>query len=346
MTLGENILKLRKLNGMSQEALADKMFVTRQTVSLWETDQTLPTIENLIRLKEVFGVSIDTFISDSEEKSAKFNSDSLDTLCGALAYAMGIEPPRLAADKNAELSNYVDKVFDGEKADRIVMYNPDAIAQWIYEKYPEYMKKAIANTDKPIYLSSVMPSVTPVCFGTMYTGAQPSVHGIQKYEKPVITIDTLFDALVRAGKKVALITYSKCSLSRIFLERNIDYYHFENGSIEDVNAKAMEVILRDEHDFIVIYNGNYDSVMHKNGPESAKTLAELRVNDHMFGIISNLIKEHWTHHNTLVGFAMDHGCHEIDGGCGSHGLDMPEDINIVHLYKGYARDGKGAVDAS
>ena len=99
-----------------------------------------------------------------------------------------------------------------------------------------------------------MPSVTPVCFGTMYTGAQPSVHGIQKYEKPVITIDTLFDALLRAGKKVALITYGKCSLSKIFLERNIDYYHFDEGGIASVNAKAMEVILNDKHDFIVIYN--------------------------------------------------------------------------------------------
>jgi hypothetical protein len=29
---------------------------------------------------------------------------------------------------------------------------------------------------------------------------------------------------------------------------------------------------------------------------------------------------------------MDHGCHEIDGGCGSHGLDMEEDLNIVHRY--------------
>ena len=32
---------------------------------------------------------------------------------------------------------------------------------------------------------------------------------------------------------------------------------------------------------------------------------------------------------------MDHGCHEIDGGAGAHGLDMPEDINITHLYKAY-----------
>ena len=40
-------------------------------------------------------------------------------------------------------------------------------------------------------------------------------------------------------------------------------------------------------------------------------------------------------HDTLIGFAMDHGCHEIDGDLGSHGLDMPEDLNIVHLYDVY-----------
>jgi hypothetical protein len=42
--------------------------------------------------------------------------------------------------------------------------------------------------------------------------------------------------------------------------------------------------------------------------------------------------------NILMGFAMDHGCHEIDGGCGSHGLAMEEDLNIVHLYKAYPKN--------
>lgn len=341
MTVGANILNLRRSKRMSQEELAEKMCVTRQTVSLWETDQTLPTLDNLVRLKDIFGVSVDKMLCSNDVNMEKHNSDSVDTVCAALAYAMGIDPPRFAAKKNEELSNYIDKVFDGEKADRVVMYNPDAIAQWIYQKYPEYLKNAKANTEKEIYLSTVMPSVTPVCFGTMYTGAQPEIHGIQKYEKPVITIDTIFDRLISEGKRIALITYSKCSLSKIFLNRDMDYYHYDEGGIEAVNAKAMEVILRDEHDFVIIYNGNYDSVMHKNGPESARALAELRLNDHIFGMISNLIKDHWSHHNTLVGFAMDHGCHEIDGGCGSHGLDMPDDINIVHLYKGYARAKRG-----
>lgn len=337
MTVGEKIQFYRKELKLSQEELGQRLLVSRQTVSLWEKDQTVPTLENLMRLKEILGVSIDEILCTEEKTVVTKNKNSLDSICASVAYAMGIEPPAYAAPQNWELSNYIDKVFDGQKADRVVMYNPDAIAQWIYQKYTHYFSEAAAYLDVEIPLAAVMPSVTPVCFGTMYTGAQPEVHGIQRYEKPVITIDSIFDALIRAGKKCALITYAKCSLSRIFLNRDMDYYHFEDGDIAAVNAKAAEVILKDEHDFILIYNGNYDSVMHKKGPESAEALAEIRSNCHVFACISEMIQNNWRHHNTLVGFAMDHGCHEIDGGCGSHGLDMAEDINIVHLYKGYLR---------
>ena len=65
---------------------------------------------------------------------------SLDTVCGAIAYAMGVTPPQYAAEKNFVPADYIDKVFGGEPADRVVMYNPDAIAQWIYQKYPTYLE--------------------------------------------------------------------------------------------------------------------------------------------------------------------------------------------------------------
>ena len=138
--------------------------------------------------------------SKTNTSQTTINQTSLDTVCASLAYALGIDPPKLAATANNELNLYIDNVFNGQKADRVVMYNPDAIAQWIYEKYPQFFTKVKANADVEIPLAAVMPSVTPVCFATMYTGTQPSVHGIQKYEKPVITIDTIFDALVREGK--------------------------------------------------------------------------------------------------------------------------------------------------
>ena len=67
MSVGEKIQYYRKKLSMSQEELAKKLFVSRQTISLWETDQTLPTIENLLLLKDIFGVSIDDILCGSEE---------------------------------------------------------------------------------------------------------------------------------------------------------------------------------------------------------------------------------------------------------------------------------------
>jgi len=66
MTVGEKIQLFRKEQKLSQEDLAGKLMVSRQTISLWEKDQTLPTIDNLIRLKEIFQVPIDNILcSDS-----------------------------------------------------------------------------------------------------------------------------------------------------------------------------------------------------------------------------------------------------------------------------------------
>ena len=66
MTVGQRIQHYRKLQGLSQEELGQKLLVSRQTVSLWENDQTLPTIDNLVRLKEIFGVSIDDLLLNQQ----------------------------------------------------------------------------------------------------------------------------------------------------------------------------------------------------------------------------------------------------------------------------------------
>ena len=264
------------------------------------------------------------------------NQNSLDTLAAALAYAMGVDAPECAAEANADLVRYIDSTFGKGGADRIFMYNPDAIGEWIYRKYPQLLKEVTARCDVEIPMATVMPSVTPVCFGTMYTGAQPTVHGITKYMKPVIKIDTLFDALIRAGKRPVIVADTECSMGKIFLEREMDYFLYD--TVEEVNAKAAELILADKYDFIAVYNGNYDARMHKTGTESIESLAELRTNSRIFGAFAEMIKTHWKSQNALLGFSMDHGCHDIDGECGSHGLDMDEDINIVHLYKAYFKE--------
>lgn len=63
--LGEKLLDLRKKAGLSQEEVADKLGVTRQTVSKWETDQTVPELIKAKLLSQLYNVSYDYLISGS-----------------------------------------------------------------------------------------------------------------------------------------------------------------------------------------------------------------------------------------------------------------------------------------
>ncbi len=259
---------------------------------------------------------------------AVYNACSLTTVAAALTHALNAEKPREADEANPALMALIEN--SGLPIDRVLMYNPDAIALWLYQKYTPCYLPVQKHTSLSLPLQSVMPSVTPVCFGTMYTGALPAVHGIQSYTKPVIKIDTVFDALIRAGKKPVIISTEGDSLSKIFLERGMDYFILP--TFEDVHKKALEIIAADEYDFVLIYNTSYDATMHRNAPEGEPSLQMLQDNMKKFDEIATAVRAHWTSHNTLIGFAPDHGCHEIDGGLGSHGLDMPEDLNIMHFY--------------
>lgn len=263
----------------------------------------------------------------------QLNQKTLEGLAAALAYAMGVEPPKHAAQPNGDLTAYVDRCLAGQKADRVFIYNTDAIAQWVIEKYPHLSEGARSRMELELPMRTVNPPKTPIAFGTMYTGAAPEVHGIVQYEKKLITIDTLFDALVRAGKKVALLTRNYYSMAVIFAGRPIDYFFCDTWP--DVNAKAVELIMRDEYDFILTYNANFDDIMHRKGPESVESLSEMRFNFQTFCMFDTLIKEHWRHHNVLIGTGMDHGCHAVENGTGTHCDNTPEDRNIVHYYKIY-----------
>jgi len=66
MNLSEKILKLRKMNGMSQDDLAEKVGVSRQSISKWESDQATPELEKILLLASVFSVTTDFLLQPSE----------------------------------------------------------------------------------------------------------------------------------------------------------------------------------------------------------------------------------------------------------------------------------------
>lgn len=75
MILADKIIKLRKKNGWSQEELADKMQVTRQSVSKWEGAQSVPDLEKILLMGRIFGVSTDYLLKDEIEETDAFAAD-------------------------------------------------------------------------------------------------------------------------------------------------------------------------------------------------------------------------------------------------------------------------------
>ncbi len=68
MTLGEKIYALRSEKGLSQEAFGDLLGVSRQSVSKWETDQSLPELEKIVAVSELFGITTDYLLKDNIER--------------------------------------------------------------------------------------------------------------------------------------------------------------------------------------------------------------------------------------------------------------------------------------
>ena len=68
MNTKDVILELRKKKGLSQDELAEKVYVTRQAVSRWETGETLPNTETLKLLADLFGISITTLLGSPQKR--------------------------------------------------------------------------------------------------------------------------------------------------------------------------------------------------------------------------------------------------------------------------------------
>ncbi len=73
--LGENISALRKKHGMSQQTLADALFVTRQTISKWEKNLSVPDADALVRLADALDTSVQVLLGQPEDAPAAEPSD-------------------------------------------------------------------------------------------------------------------------------------------------------------------------------------------------------------------------------------------------------------------------------
>jgi len=250
------------------------------------------------------------------------------TICGLL----GILPPVISDGNVIEIViRTAQGEFEGKLLSKCLVYTPDAIGTILYRKYESYFEPILRHAPLTVPLQSVIPPKTPVCFASMFTGALPEVHGIRVYEKPVLTCDTIFDALGRAGKCAAIVAVEDSSIDRIFRERPIDY--FSEKYDEQVTQRVITLLEANKHDFILAYHQEFDDALHVTTPESPQALRAMRNHIKSFDVLAIACQEHWRDTNRLIVFAPDHGAH-IDPatGKGTHSENIAEDMEVTHFF--------------
>ena len=79
MNFGEQIRNIRANNGLTQEQFAQRLNVSRQTISSWENDRNLPDLEMTVHIAKVFGLSLDQLILGGSNMTEKLISDGSET---------------------------------------------------------------------------------------------------------------------------------------------------------------------------------------------------------------------------------------------------------------------------
>jgi hypothetical protein len=218
-----------------------------------------------------------------------------------------------------------------ERCERVLLYAPDAIGFHVCQAFPEVIVPVAQTAPIVVRMKSVVPPVTPVCFATMFTGQPPAIHGIRKYEKPVLRCETLFDRLVSAGKRVAIVAVKDSSIDRLFRNRPVDY--FSEPYDPEVTETTLQLVMADRHDFVLVYHQEYDDILHRTTPRAEEAIGAMQRHVASFVRLAQAAERSWGSRHRMLGFVPDHGGHiDPDTGKGTHGIDTPEDMDVQHFY--------------
>lgn len=243
---------------------------------------------------------------------------------------MGV-PPASGVKPLAAVLEAAWEAFSEGVAERCLVFAPDALGSHLLEAEEGLFEPVRGAAPIEVPMRAVFPSKTPVCFASMFTGLTPEGHGIRRYEKPVLSCATLFDRLVAAGKRVAVVSVADCSIDVIFRGRPISY-HSEQYDRRVVD-RTVSILEEDGADFILAYVQGYDDALHRTSPFSVEALAAARENVSQFVETVAAADRCWSRFNRAVLFAPDHGAHTNPStGRGDHGDDIPADMEMAHFY--------------
>ena len=128
---------LRKRHGLSQEEMAEKLFVTRQAVSRWETGQTVPNTETLKLISQTFGVSINVLLGQPQNTTCQVCGSPLD------GNSYSREADGAVNDQYCKWC-YIDGVHKYHDMEAVIN---DVVPRWSWgmpEQMAEFLRKQLA----------------------------------------------------------------------------------------------------------------------------------------------------------------------------------------------------------
>jgi len=144
--LGEKLITLRKKYGYSQQELADKLSVTRQTISNWELNQGAPSLDKAVELAAIYGISLDDLAENSVQVIAKEKTAKSNVL---LKQAEG----RMARISIFDMERWVEMGFDFNYSDKVKI--TEVTDRWIKIEYSRTKENHLLKKETVVKLVDI-----------------------------------------------------------------------------------------------------------------------------------------------------------------------------------------------
>lgn len=248
---------------------------------------------------------------------------SLTQLAPTIAAALGLPAPNGCRQDAGAPKAIPEIVADLQGAERLAVLAPDALGMHPFTLWRHEMPFLDGlHRRHSLVLRAVMPTITPVNFSTMVTGAELDVHGMQSRESD-FQCETLFDIVRAHGGRsagVGRVGYTGSMILARFADLQGTAESNTDAEVEQITLAFARAQLPE---FVIVQLGSTDDVFHQYGPSSAEALPVVRETDERLGrMVEELVG---------LGYAVivtaDHGQHDCDRG-GTHGSDADEDALV------------------
>lgn len=240
---------------------------------------------------------------------------SMTHVAPTIAEIIGVPPP---AQSQGE--PIAEVLADLNGCRRCALLVPDGFGMYAWSLWHHEMPfLASLMADRHVVLRAVMPTITPVNFATMLTGAEQDVHRIQTRDEQM-QCETLFDVLGAHGKRGAAYGQEPCTMGKMIVPvaqigRRLPRY--EDDQIVDT---LLDSAAQDRPEFIITQLVTTDDVFHKFGPSSPEVVPYLHETD----VRLKRLVEELRGMDYAILILSDHGQHDGQER-GTHGSDCDED---------------------